>query len=170
MTGLILAVTSGCQALKQSDSPSAAECPPVPDSFAIAHLEGTWKAEYFGGLATDRLIIRADGTYKQIYESDPVSFESGWQNWWMDRDPAGYGLLHLEGMRRCDDISAICDHPGGGLPSGELAISLCKEEYISYSDEVVLFVFGIPSRPGGLELVHARLAGSDWTYSFILED
>jgi hypothetical protein len=169
MASVVLLAPSGCQAHRPADVPPHHTCPPLPDSFTSSDLVGTWKAEYFGGLATDLLIIREDGTYKQIYQSDPLGFESDWQPWWLDRDSEGYALLHLEGMRRCDDLETICNNPGGGLPSGELAINICKDEYIAYSGEVVLFVFASPLRPRGLELFHARLAGSDWTYSFALE-
>jgi len=158
---------SGEGRIEPTESP---RCLALPQGFSSNDLVGTWVAKYFGGLATDTLVLREDGSYKQVYRSDPTSFESGWQDWSFEYHPSGYGLLHLEGMRRCDDISPICDEPGGGLPDGELAINQCEPEYLSYSGEVILLVVGMPDRPLGFRLQHARLAGSDWFYTFELEE
>ncbi len=145
-------------------------CPALPPAFSEDDLVGTWAAEYFGGLATDTLVLREDRSYKQTYRSEPLEFESDWQNWWFEYHPSGYGLLHLEGMRRCDDISSICEEPGGGLPNGELAVNQCELEYLSYSDEVILLVIGMADRPRGFHLWHARLAGTRWFYTFELAE
>jgi hypothetical protein len=143
-------------------------CTPLPVSFAEDDLVGTWIAEYFGGLATDRLQIRKDGSYTQTYSSEVLRFEGASQRWSLQYDAAGYAILHLGGMRRCDDISSICTNQGGGLPVGEYAINQCTGEYMTYTNEVVLFVTGAPNMPRGIELQHARLAGSDWYYTFKL--
>src|SRR6266487_3959444 len=76
-------------------------CPPLPSSFTESDLVGTWIGKYFQ--STDKLIIHADGTYKQIYSSDPpINFGSDWQKWYVEYDKDGYVRLHLAGMRRCD--------------------------------------------------------------------
>jgi hypothetical protein len=48
-------------------------CPPLPKTFTQSNLIGTWIGNYFGNI--DTLIIRADGTYKQIYSSDYLSLK-----------------------------------------------------------------------------------------------
>ena len=155
--------------ISQPGEGTANACAPLPDGFSLSDLYGTWVAEYFGGLATDKLIIRQDGIYQQIYSSQVTSFESDQEPWRFEMSPDGYGVLHMLGMRRCDDISSICENPGGGLPTQESAVNTCKQEVVTYTGEVVLYVVGAPDLPHGIELQHARLAGSDWLYSFRLQ-
>jgi len=143
-------------------------CPPLPKTYTESDLIGTWIGKYFGN--TDELIIRADGKYKQIYTNETLSFESDWQEWHTEYDPNGYVRLHLAGMRRCDDTDSTCNNPGGGLPSGVVAINPCEPEYIFYANEVILFVTGFSSDvPRGIVLWQARIAGSDFTYGYRLE-
>ena len=174
---LFVVITAACLGIQKliprQEKIETLPCPPLPESFTEADLVGTWVAEYFGGEATDRLVIRADKTYKQIYSSEWLNFETEWKNWSLEHRSDGLVLLHLDGMRRCDDLESICNHPGGGLPSGEMAINQCNEGnegYISYSDEGILFVTGYHQNvPRDIVLRHPRLAGSEWTYSFRLE-
>lgn len=143
-------------------------CSPLPSDFEESFLLGTWIAEYFDD--TDTLIINSDHTYKQIFNSSSLSFESDWQDWYIEYSPQGYGELHLTGMRRCDDTNRICNTVGGGLPIGEKAINPCTSEYITYSNEVVLYITGYSRDvPRGIVLRQARLAGSDWEYGFKLD-
>jgi hypothetical protein len=175
---LIGVITAGCLSVQNliagEEKTQIAPCPPLPESFTADDLVGTWVAEYFGGEATDKLVIRADETYKQIYSSEWLNFKSEWKNWSLERRPDGLVLLHLDGMRRCDDIESICNHSEGGLPDNEMAINQCNEGnegYISYSGEGILFVTGYPQDvPRGIVLRHPRLAGSEWTYSFRLNE
>jgi hypothetical protein len=149
----------------------ANNCDPLPNSFVDEDLIGEWTAEYFGGLAKDTLIINEGGLYKQIYISEPRNFESEWKNWWFEIDSNGYGILHLEGMRRCDDIESICNNPGGGLPQGEKAINQCKNEYLLYvNNEGFLFVVARENVPRDIILLQPRLAGKDYTHSFRLSE
>jgi hypothetical protein len=143
-------------------------CESLPGAFSEEDLVGKWVAEYFGGLAKDTLIIREDGHYKQTYRSDFKNFDSEWRNWWFEFHKDGYGVLHLEGMRRCDDIDSICDNPGGGLPNEEMAINQCKNEFLPFYTEGILFVVPNENFPREIFLLHPRLAGSDFSYSFKL--
>ena len=143
-------------------------CPPLPTSFTESDLVGTWIGNYFGNI--DKLIIRADGTYKQVYSGDYVNFESDWQKWYIEYDKDGFVRLHLEGMRRCDGLDSECNDPGGGLPSGTIAVNPCLPGEVVLNDEVILFVTGsLSDVPLGIMFQQARLAGSDWTYTFRLE-
>jgi hypothetical protein len=142
------------------------DCKELPENFSETDLIGQWEAEYFGGDALDILIIREDGKYKQMYLSDWLKFNSTWQNWWFEMSDDGYGMLHLEGMRRCDDIDSICNNPGGGVPKDEKVINPCKNEYMENYDNSILFVLPSTNKEDEFILLHPRLAGSDWTYSF----
>lgn len=150
---------------KKTESPA---CLPLPTSFSESDLVGTWTGYYFGHI--DKLIIQADGTYKQIYSGDYINFESDWQKWYIEYDKYGYLRLHLAGMRRCDGLESECNDPGGGLPSSRTVVNPCPSGEVILDDEVILFVTGTTSDvPLGILLRQARLAGSDWTYTFNLE-
>ena len=100
-------------------------CRPLPAGFNETDLIGTWLGKYFG--ATDELIIRADGTYKQIYSEGTLKFESDWQKWRLEYAADDTVRLHLSGMRRCDDTDSVCNAPGGGL-DGAMAINPCTDQ------------------------------------------
>ncbi len=144
-----------------------------PDSFSESDLIGTWVAEYNGGTARDTLIIRKDGTYKQSFMvtlAASLDFESDWKRWWIERRPSGYIRVHLQGMRKCDDIESICGQPSGGVSSMESAIDDCEGQTVIMPDEVVLIVAGYPVPvPRGIVLRQTRLAGSEWSYAFKLQ-
>lgn len=117
-----------------------------PETFQEAHLVGTWVARY-GGNATDTLIIREDGTYKQIFD-DPIpgyQYESDWQKWGIEYKESGIPYLHMEGMRKCDGISARCRREGGG-GDDILWFDFCEHRVIPMRGEVILLVVGVPER------------------------
>jgi hypothetical protein len=143
-------------------------CLRLPKGIDESSLVGTWIGKHFG--ATDELIIRADGTYKQIYSEGTMKFESDWQKWWLEYAVDDTIRLHLSGMRRCDDTDSTCNNPGGGLPAGVVAINPCTPEYITYSKEVILFVSGYSKNvPRGIVLWQAKIAGSDWNFAYQLQ-
>jgi hypothetical protein len=158
--------------LENSNSLARA-CPSLPKGFSSSDLLGTWIGKYFGNI--DRLTLRADGKYRQSYEfyADPsLNFESPWRNWYVEEDHRGYALLHLVGLRRCDGLDSECSNPGGGLPGGDRVINPCTEIFMTYpGGEIVLFVTGSYSQvPRGVMLQQARFTGSDWTYTYRLEE
>jgi hypothetical protein len=169
----VLALTAGllaCKSFSLTQTPdNGLACLPPPESFREADLVGVWVANYFEDI--DKLLIRSDGTYKQIFSSESITFESDWQKWWIEYKPEGYALVHLTGMRRCDDLNLICNTTGGGLPLGEEARDPCTEKRITYAGEVLLFVTGYPDNvPRGIVLRHARLVGSDWEFGFKFQE
>lgn len=156
---------------EQEKQPKAI-CPDLPKDFAEKDLIGTWSADYANG-NIDTIIISEDGTYKQIFTSTipKLSFESGSQKWWIEQRDSGYLRLHLEGMRRCDDLESICQNPRGGLnPDLDRTIDYCEDVGVTMEDQVILIVTGTQySVPKGIVLRHARLSGSDWSYVFELQ-
>ncbi len=162
------------QPTKNVTSTPTEKCPSLPPTFSKNNLIGVWVVSYRGGDDTDMLILRADNTYKQIYDA-PLSnlrYESGWQEWWIEYRESGYLRLHLKGMHLCDDLESICRREGGGLnPTEYTSIDYCENQVVEMQDEVVLVVTGIPgseisSFPRGITLRQLRIAGSDWTWSF----
>jgi hypothetical protein len=166
LTACILLSSSPVQQSIPTQTPRA--CPTLPATFKENDLIGTWRASY-ALEDQDTLIIKEDGTYKQIYESQgDILVETEWLKWWLEKRESGYMRLHLENMRRCDDLRSICNREGGGLDSKEYtAIDMCEGSVIEMPHEVVLIVTGANyETPRGIILRHTRIAGSDWYWAF----
>lgn len=69
-----------------------------PESFRETDLIGIWEAHY-AGWGVDRLILRADGRFKQIFSTKDYIFETPWNEWWIQRFPDGKIWVHLQGAR-----------------------------------------------------------------------
>jgi hypothetical protein len=116
------------------------QCASPRASFSENDLIGTWIAGTPD--PRDTLIIKANGTYKQIIHTEfselpPTNYESPWQTWWLEDQNITVPVLHLEGYRLCGynaDIS--CDTIGG---SGQ---HMCQVGYKDLSNEGVLYVMG----------------------------
>jgi len=157
-TILVLLLVVACLAIVIYQEVADKGCPRPPKDFTENDLIGTW---YFGGpKRNDTLIIRNDGTYKQIIHIEPylgsaADYESDWQSWWMENPENGIPYLHLEGMRMCAHTSyGDC----GFIEDGERAWwDFCEDEtrYLP-PGEGVLMVLGVPKRfkqpPRGIEL------------------
>lgn len=123
-------------------------CAPMPGDFSEEDLEGTWIAN--GPGRSDSLIIRADGTYKQIVHrgtafDSPIQYESDWQPWYLVHSEESISYLHLEGMRFCGMNTGIsCSVRDGG------GYDYCRDESIKMLNEGILIVlasFGPNERP-----------------------
>lgn len=152
----------------------AAPCIRVPEGFRESDLVGTWIGSEFGHV--DTLVIRADGTYQQVYTGNPefentAKFISPWNRWTLEYRPNGSIWLHLRGMRRCDSVESICNNPGGGLPDGSVAYFPCEPGDVAEIGEVLLMVAGTRGdAPRGIVLYHAKLAGSEWYWGYRLQE
>lgn len=170
---LLLIVSACAYVAQEQQSDSKDVCPTPPKVLDKEDLVGTWIADYANG-NTDKVILKEDGTYKQIFSStvSTLSFESNWQKWWIEERDSGYLYLHLEGMKRCDDLESICKYPNGGLnPDYDRALDYCENTSIAMKNEVILIVTGTQYNvPKGIVLRHARLSGSDWSYIFEFEE
>jgi hypothetical protein len=88
----------------------------MPKGFSESDLSGTWVASSIvPPQKFDTLILREDGTYKQIIhiehlEGPATDYETDWQPWWLEYDGNGIGYLHMQGMRKCAIFgSQYCD-------------------------------------------------------------
>jgi hypothetical protein len=161
-------ISSSCVARQESSTWS---CPSLPEAFRESDLIGVWVAEY--GDSTDTLTIRADGTYKQVFvrPADDFRFESKLLNWWTESIPGGGYYLHLEQMRKCDDIDELCKSPSGG--GGDfLWLDFCTKTPVTMKDEVILLVTGVPKgqnqAPRGIWLWHLAASSTVGSYHFTL--
>ena len=148
-------------------------CPTLPPTFKETDLIGTWVTSYSLD-DQDILTLKEDGIYQQIYDDPDAGqrYESDWQEWWIERRESGYIRLHLNGMRRAGEIEFIFNREGGGIdPDLFTAIDYCENEVVEMPDEIVLIVTGSKDDvPRGIILRQTRLAGSEWTWSFRLQE
>jgi hypothetical protein len=91
-----------------------------PSDLDEADLVGTWEAQY-AGYSIDALVVRADGTYKQVYQdhAEDYTFETPWNEWWVETMADGAARLHLQGARYYPDGALIAELDGVGLPCPE---------------------------------------------------
>ena len=147
------------------------ECPELPSTFRREDLVGTWAASYSLN-DSDLLLVRGDGTCKQIYDDPDAGrhYESGWLKWDIEFRESNFARLHLNGMRRAGDLDSIFNRESGGVdPELFTAIDYCENEVVKMPDGVVLIVTGATYvTPRGIVLRQTRLAGSEWTWSFEL--
>lgn len=118
-------------------SDETGRCPLPPQSLQQSDLAGTWVARYADG--TDTLILKEDGTYKQMYDDTQTGehYQSDWQEWWVEYRKSGMAYLHLNGMLKCDGIGGGCQEPDGEW------FDFCERQYVSMHGEVVLLVIGV---------------------------
>jgi hypothetical protein len=178
VAGFLFACRSFSQGTTQPTKPSIEAtkmyaCPALPQTFKETDLIGTWVTSYSLN-DQDILILREDGIYQQIYDDPDAGqrYESDWHEWWIERRESGYLRLHLEGMRRAGEIESIFNREGGGIdPELFTAIDYCENKVVEMPDEIVLIVTGSKDDvPRGIILRQTRLAGSEWTWSFRLQE
>ena len=114
---LVMVVSLGACTPEEQEPTLSLGCQYPPQDFSSSNLVGSWIAGRPDW--SDTLIIRDDGTYKQILHlrSDTViyDYESEWQSWWLEPQSNSVPHLHLSGYRVCAYWTEIgCDQVGGG--------------------------------------------------------
>ena len=139
-------------------------CLLVPTVISEKDLIGTWKA----GVPdhSDTLIIKSDGTYKQIVsvvftDGQTIDYESDWHNWYIELSNKGITYLHLKNYAFCGmnaDIS--CNTRNGG------GYDFCEDERLIMEGEGILLVLVTPS--GNFIHLHYPLGGENsYAYSLL---
>jgi hypothetical protein len=145
-------------------------CLPPPTGFSTTDLAGTWHAG--SKYRNDTLIVRADGTYKQITYVEELAFDykSDWQPWRLEYSDDGVAYLHLTGMRLCF-YSGSCTMVGGGSGKDDKYYDDCQRQWILMPGEGVLLVLGrpglnaqTPQPPHVVDLVLLRKGEDSWAY------
>jgi hypothetical protein len=146
-------------------------CQIPPKGFSESDLVGTWVATRLP--STDTLIIRGDGTYKQLIhlENPTVDYESGWLRWQLEYADKGVPYLHMQDMRLCAYVPDIinCKQSGGGK---FYWYDFCRGEAIPMLNEGTLIVLGISSAhdqpPRGIQLtLPLAWPESVWAYKLV---
>lgn len=92
-----------------------------PISINEGDIVGVWKNTYgflpsfginLGYSASDYLIIREDGKYKQCFQDDDYSFTTPWLDWHLEYFPNGNIRLHLEGARNYSVSKKLAERNG----------------------------------------------------------
>lgn len=168
----LIAFTIGCSPTNEEDI----GCRQPPQEFTESDLAGTWVKKHLD-LRSDTLIIKADGTYKQIIhlEAYSVDYESDWLPWWIEYFDDGIPYLHMEGLRLCAHVPDLrgCDQAGGGekdwdtFNEGEWYDS-CRDKWLIQKDEGILRVLGATYdgwTNDGIELAALTVSPLDsWIY------
>lgn len=152
-------------------------CRPLPETFQEPDLIGTWQVSHEAATSTDMIILREDGTYRQMYEkSNGRRYESSWNRWQVERRPGGGLYVHLEGMRYCDSIDEDCErHEGGG--GDWLFYDFCEDRVLKMRGEVILAIVGtegsrhpvLKTAPRGIALMHMRSDLDSGSSFFVLK-
>jgi len=161
---LVLLVATGCHDQIFSDAPV---------DLQEASLVGTWEAHYDDpGASVDRLILRADGTFQQLYSTQTgYTYQTPWNRWSIMRPQGGGIHIHLQGARFFDEGIAVAEKDGIGCPASQSGcgvtdtpypfIDPASEESVFMIGELVLAVRSSAGAPEGLVLKHMRLGVDD---------
>lgn len=153
-------------------------CRPLPETFQESDLIGTWQVTHEAAVSSDTIILRKDGTYKQIYQkSSGYRYESPWHPWRVEHRPSGGLYLHLEGMRYCHLTDEVCESPEGG-GGDRLFYDFCEDRVLEMRGEVILAVEGtegsripaLKSAPRGIALMHMKVESDRGSNFFILKE
>lgn len=109
----VVAVCTVCVVYTPSNIREIMESQPPPATFQETDLVGTWEGHYGSPWGTDRLIIRENGTFRQIYINEKgYIYETSWNKWWVERLPDGRVRVHLEGARYYLDGIEMAEREG----------------------------------------------------------
>ena len=162
----LVAFMSGCGPVQ----PEGCILPPA--GFSTADLVGTWYDVSGSAGDEDTLIIRADGTYRQMTQVDSQAFnyKSDWLPWRLELGPNGLPYLHLIGMRLCA-YGGDCGTVGGGSGRNDLWYDACQKKWVAMPGEGVLIVQGAfvlnrqTPQPPTIQLYLLRRGEDTWGYA-----
>jgi hypothetical protein len=115
-------------------------CPPIFNEFSDFEIVGTWNATSVG--KSDTLIIRSNGTYRQIVnivraEGPGIDYESDWHPWHIKMSEDNIPYLHLTNFAFCGmNVRISCSKRNCG------GHDFCRDEYMKMDGEGILLVLG----------------------------
>ena len=110
---------------------------PPPATFEDEDLVGTWRARYDDSV--DTLILKANGTFKQIYEDsydEDYVYETPWNEWRVERYRDGRARVYLEGARFYEQGPMIAEE--GGCYRDWTFYDQVADEFVTMPDMLVL--------------------------------
>lgn len=161
LAGMVLLPFVCCCAQLIRSTPQCLEAPysAPPAQLDALDLVGTWRTNY--ALSVDTLVLRRDGTFKQIYEDrlhPRHRYETPWNQWNVHRFPDGRVRATLEGARYYAAGTRVAED--GGRFGGEMRFyDPIAHEFLDTERELVLNVRVDSS--GELLLLHMWSTGDD---------
>ena len=142
-----------------------------PDDFQESDIIGTWEARYTGpGKGVDKLIIRANGTFIQEYNSlDGQKYSSGLNSWFMKKFSDGRVYIYFENARYYDHginfakkEGVLCRAPTCGHKDlNNRFYDPIYENPIEMVDKLIVMVRSSKDSKNGLVLKHMWLDAED---------
>ena len=156
------------------ESRDESRCPPMFSDFSELDLIGTWRAGTPDH--SDTLIIKSDGTYKQLVyaefaEKSPLEYESSWNRWQIEISEDNIPYLHLTNFAFCGmNVSISCKQPNCD------GYDFCIDEHIPMEGEGILIILGPSSSEelspeiltqDYLNLFYPLGSQGSWVYEFV---
>jgi hypothetical protein len=115
-----------------------------PTDLKASDLEGVWVTHYARG-TTDTITINDDRTFRQVFEDsrDGYVFDSGWNQWTLEKLESGETRLHLQGGRFYSEDITLAERNGRKDPNSPCLESDCTwgfepdPFYDPFADELV---------------------------------
>lgn len=129
-----------------------------PSTLAKSELVGVWETNYLGS-GSDTLVLRADGTFKQVYVQRKYKFETQWNEWSLERLSDGRARIRLRGARYYCRGTDIAERDGMEPVDPGEPYSFwdpIAEELVQMRGQLVLNVQRVTS--GELVLVHMLMS------------
>jgi hypothetical protein len=148
---ILLLVTSSCRSPYSNP----------PKTVQNEDIAGTWESKY-SERRHDTLVIRADGTFQQVYEDETLDgyvFETPWNKWWVERYPDGRVRLHLQGARFYLEGTDIGELHAMSTPPPHSFYDPLSEELVPMVGELILNVQGESGQLVLLHLMHSSDQG-----------
>lgn len=132
--------------IEETENTSLQYCQNLSQSLVEKDVIGEWLAKYGAGI--DRLIIRENHTYKQIYSNNvtDIFIETDWHEWQIKYDNK-VAYLKLNNMHKCDHFESICLLENGGGGDRHWG-DYCNGNLIILDDGVILILLRV--EPGDI--------------------
>lgn len=152
-----------CSIIKQTEiRPNAGlnYCEPLPKSFQLSDLIGSWHTTYLGSSRKDTLAIKDNGIYTQTFvnEETGYQYENIGNKWRLEFRATGEGYLHLEKMFFCGEATETCVDPQTIMGFYDA----CEGTWLKMEDEFILAVIGDKDADRGIGLLVLKPSGWDF--------
>jgi hypothetical protein len=133
-----------------------------PKTFEASDFVGTWQAEYTDVMTwsgervfgIERLTLKADGTYQQVYDDGKgYVYTSPWNKWHLKRLSNGRTQIHLRGGRYYPSGIQTAENYARGR-SLMFLYDPATDKTVDLGGDVILNVEVYSDTPQGLNLVH----------------
>lgn len=172
---VLFCTLSFCIIIAKTINPERPYFNPSP-TLGETDLIGVWEAHYHGN-AVDRLIIKPDGTFRQIYQAREVpgyegyEYQTPWNRWWLEKFPDGRVRLYLEGAKYFFDGVRTAENPIiviiDGNPIFRVFCDPIASENRSVQMQDALILNVRSDQHGNIILLHMRFSGDSCVFALL---